>query len=163
MSDFRIDARQLKRLDKSLSKAGKDYRKGAKRFLKEIGSMIQILASKYAPISPNKGQYKRTLKGGKTTRANTSFTSGALQDAIIFEVGKDQVSIGVPSNTPAGKYAEKIHEEKGKSWKKRGVATVAKGPKADEKYIYRAADDRADKVDELLDKVIDDMIAEIGI
>ena len=50
----------------------------------------------------------------------------------------DHVSIMVPSNSPAGKYAGYIHDEKGSKWFKRGVGTIAKGPQADEKFIPRA-------------------------
>ena len=58
--------------------------------------------------------------------------------------GPDHVDILVPSNSAAGDYAKKMHDEKGRTWKNRGVGTVAKGPQADEKYIERAIEDRTD-------------------
>lgn len=42
------------------------------------------------------------------------------------------------ANAEAGKYAKRIHDEKGKTWRKRGPGTVAKGARADDKYIQRA-------------------------
>lgn len=163
MSDFKVDASQLKRLDRSLTKAGKDYKKGVKRFLKEIGHTISGLAKKYSPESPTMRDYKNMNQDGETTRANTSITSGSLRDSITYDTGKDFVSIGVPVNSRAGKYAERIHDGKGKTWHERGVRTKQKGSKADEKYITRAGDDSAKEIDALIDKVIKDLTNGIGI
>lgn len=60
------------------------------------------------------------------------------------------VDIFVPINSPAGQYAAKIHDGKGKTWSKRGVGTVAKGSKADAKYIERAIDKDESKITRLL-------------
>lgn len=163
MSDFTIDARQLKRLDKSLTKAGKDYKKGVKRFLKEIGIRIQGLARKYCPESPQKQDYARMNKSGRTNRKSSNITTGSLRDSITYETGKDKVSINVPANSRGGKYGEKIHDGKGSDWQKRGVRTQQKGVKADEKFIFRAFADSESKVDELIDKVISDMTKGIGV
>ena len=56
MPDFTIDASELKRLQKSLSKAGVEYKRGAKRLLKEVGNAVLGLARKYAPESPTKSR-----------------------------------------------------------------------------------------------------------
>ena len=65
-----------------------------------------------------KSEYTSTLKGGVTKRKASSFTSGSLKGSITMEVKKDRVEIGVPANSKAGDYAEKMHDEKGRSWKK---------------------------------------------
>ena len=163
MADFTIDARQLKRLDKSLTKAGKDYKKGVKRFLKEIGVRVSALARKYCPESPQKKDYARMNKSGVTNRKSSGITTGSLRDSIQYDAKKDRVSINVPSNSKGGKYAEKMHDKKGSAWKNRGVRTQQKGSKADDKYIYRAFEDSEDKIDELIDKVINDMTKGIGV
>lgn len=54
--------------------------------------------------------------------------SGLFQDGEVF----------VAANAEAGKYAKRIHDDKGKSWHKRGAGTRAKGTQADDKYIERA-------------------------
>ena len=141
MADFTIDARQLKRLDKSLAKAGISYKKGVKRFLKEIGTRIVWLAKKYCPESPQIKDYKKMNKSGTTRRKNSSITSGSLRESIRKDVGKDHVSINVPANSKGGKYGERIHDKKGIEWQERGIRTKQKGEKADEKFIFRAYSD----------------------
>lgn len=163
MSDFKIDTTQLKRLERSLSSAKVDYKKGVKRFLKEVGVRIQGLARKYAPESPTKSDYAKLNKSGKTNRKNTGITTGSLRDSITYDAGRDMVSINVPSNSRGGKYAERIHDKKGTEWNNRGPRTVKKGAKADEKYIYRAFDDSEKSIDKLIDKVIDDLTGAIGV
>ena len=161
MADFKIDASQLKRLDRSLSKANVSFKRGVKAFLKKVGVIVLGLARKYAPESPTLAQYASMNKSGKTKRKVS--TTGSLRDSIRTDLGADYVSINVPSNSRGGKYAEKIHDEKGKSWKKRGIRTREKGSKADEKYIYRAAEDSEKEMDALIDKTINDVINKIGL
>lgn len=68
---------------------------------------------------------------------------GGLMRSITMRSTDSMVEVFVPSNSPAGAYAFKIHEEKGKTWKDRGPGTQAKGLLADDKFIARAAADRA--------------------
>lgn len=83
---------------------------------------------------------------------------GGLMRSIAFTSDDSKVECFVPSNSPAGTYAFKMHEEKGKSWKERGPGTQAKGPQADDKFITRAAKDKesdftaivSDEIDKLL-------------
>lgn len=163
MADFTIDTAQLRRLERSLSKAGVKYENGARLMLKRIGVLVQGLARKYCPESPTIGQYAKMNKSGKTKRKRSSITTGSLRDSITHEAKKDYVSINVPSNSRGGGYAEKIHDKKGKSWKKRGVRTKQKGPKADEKFIYRAFADSEKEIDGIVDGVIDDLTKAIGV
>lgn len=50
-------------------------------------------------------------------------------------------TIFVATNSEAGKYAFRIHEQKGTAWKNRGPGTIAKGSQADDKFIVRAIND----------------------
>jgi len=159
MSDVRIDARQLKSLNKRLGRAGVDFRKGTNKLLKVIGFEVHRLAQKYCPESPTISMYAKMNKSGKTRRRKS--TTGDLKRSIRFDVKKDSVSINVPANSNGGKYAEKIHDEKHKSWKKRGPRTREKGIKADEKYIYRAAEDRSKQIDKMIDQVANELIRRI--
>ena len=78
-----------------------------------------------------------------------------------MKVGEDFVSIFVPSNSPGGKYAEKIHDKKGVQWRNRGPRTKQKGADADDKFIFRAGKKVEPEIDALIDNVLDDMIRKI--
>lgn len=160
-NDITVNQKQLLKLELSLKVAGKSYDKGKKRLLKKIGVLVQGLARKYAPESPTKSQYASMNKSGKTSRKSSGITTGSLRDSITHEVGKDFVSINVPSNSRGGDYAEKMHDKKGSAWRKRGPRTKQKGAKADEKFIYRAAEDASKDIDAIIDSVLDDLIRRI--
>jgi len=161
MADFTIDTTQLKRLQRSLGKSGPKFEKGSKLFLKKVGVLVQGLARKYSPESPTIGMYARQNKSGVTNRKRSSITTGSLRDSITSKVGKGFVSIFVPSNSRAGKYAEKVHSKTGiNEW---GPRTKQKGSKAKEEYIYRAFADSTKEIDALLDDVIDKFTDGIGV
>jgi hypothetical protein len=160
MADVTVDQKQLRRLELSLTKAGKSYDKGKKRLLHKIGAIVQGLARKYCPESPTKSMYARMNESGKTSR---SITTGSLRDSITTNQGKDFVSINVPSNSRGGEYAEKIHDKKGSEWHKRGPRTKQKGAKADDKFIFRAGKDSEKEIDGLIDQVINEMTKSIGV
>lgn len=162
-SVFKVDTSQLRRLERSLSKAGASFEKGKKLLLKKIGAVVQGTAKGYSPESPTIGMYAKMNKSGVTNRKRSNITTGSLRDSISTKTGKDEVSIFVAANSRAGKYAEKIHDGKGKSWKKRGPRTVQKGAKADDKFIDRAYLDREKNIAELVDSTIDTMINSIGV
>jgi hypothetical protein len=105
MADFTIDASQLKRLNRSLSRAGVSFKKGSKRMLSKIGVTVQGLAKDYCPESPTKGQYAAMNKSGVTKRKASSITTGSLRDSITMKAKGDEVSIFVPSNSRGGKVA----------------------------------------------------------
>lgn len=68
---------------------------------------------------------------------------GGLEKSIkykIIGVKEPDGMVYVASNAPAGKYAARIHDEKGKSWNKRGIGTQRKGARADDLFIKRAID-----------------------
>ena len=159
--DFTIDARSLKLLRLSLGKSEKVYNRGIKKVLTGIGSYIQGVARSYAPESPTIKQYAAMNQDGVTLRSRSGITTGSLRDSITSDVGKDSISIGVPTNSRGGKYAEKMHDGKGKTWHNRGPNTVRKGPKAGDKYITRAYEDSKGRVDELIDDVLDGLLRKI--
>ena len=167
MSNFTVDTSALRRLDMSFIKAGKDFKKGRKKFLQKIGVLIQGMARKYCPESPTIGDYARQNKSGKTKRNRSGITTGSLRDSITVEAKDDYVSIHVPANSRGGKYGEKMHDKKGVAgrdgWKKRGVRTQQKGSKADEKFIFRAGKDTEREQDAIVDDLINKFINSIGV
>lgn len=153
-----IDTKELKRFEKSLSKAGVKYEKGTGLLFKKIGVIVQGLARKYCPESPTIGMYANMNKSGTTKRKRSGITTGSLRDSITMKAKKDSVSIFVPSNSPGGDYAERIHDKKDSEWRERGARTKQKGAKADSKFIYRAYADSEKEIDGLVDDVLDELI-----
>ena len=158
MADVTVNQKQLAKLEIGLRLAGKSYESGKVRLLKKIGVVVQGLARRNAPESLTKSMYVGTLKGGVTKRKASSFTSGSLRKSITTEVGKDFVSIFVPSNSPAGEYAEKMEDEKGKTWNEVGKRTKQKGSQAGDKYIERAGKKAEPEIDKLIDQTLNEMI-----
>ena len=113
------------------------------RSLARIGQRVRDEAKRNAPRSPTMAQLSATLKRKKRTARRT--TPGGLEKSIEYEVKGGTCSVFVASNSYAGKYAKRIHDEKGKSWHKRGPGTIAKGSRADDKFVERAIRDNQDK------------------
>lgn len=109
------------------------------RAMNRCGLIAVREAKANAPRSPTNKIFSATLKRKKRT-ARKLFPGG-LEKSIEYEVTKEGCSVFVASNSPAGKYAKRIHDEKGKTWRKRGPGTIAKGARADEKFIERALKD----------------------
>lgn len=111
----------------------------------EIGKILLPEARKNAPKSPTRQTLNRIRKTKRKTRRNPRATSrhtpGTLEKSIQTDANEQRLEIGVPSNSNAGQYAYKMHEEKGRTWFKRGPGTVQKGAHADEKFIERAIED----------------------
>ena len=85
-------------------------------------------------------------------------TPGGLMRSITFASDDGKAEIFVPSNSDAGKYARRIHDEKGITWWKRGPGTQAKGPKADDRFILRAITDNEHQ----MLKIIDDEMRKVN-
>ena len=150
-----IDDRELVRLMRKIAKASRKNPRLIKRMFAKIGAIIHGRAKAYAPRSKTKAEYTSTLKGGTTKRSASSFTVGNLKKSITVEVKPNRVEIGVPSNSPAGKHAEKIHDEKGRSWKKLGTQNDGK---ATDKYIFKAYADSEREIKGELDNMLDNIV-----
>lgn len=92
--------------------------------------------------------FAKAQKAGKARRKANSHSRhapGGLERSIQWRMrGRglaQDAEVYVAANAEAGKYAARIHDEKGRSWFKRGPGTVAKGAKADDKYILRAVEE----------------------
>ena len=157
-SSVKIDTKQLNRLAKSLKSAGVKYERGTTKLLKKIGALVQGVARSYSPESPTIAMYARANKSGVTKRKRSNITTGSLRDSIKMKATKEEASIFIASNSRAGKYAEKMHDQKGTAWRERGKRTEQKGSKADDKFIDRAYADNVRNIDELIDDVLDDFI-----
>jgi hypothetical protein len=103
--------------------------------------------------------YRMNMLLSKNPRSTKRPMPGGLMRSITFRSTDHLVEVFVPSNSPAGSYAFKMHEEKGSRWKERGPGTQAKGPKADDKFITRAATDKKGEfiaiINDELNKAID--------
>ena len=124
----------------ALKQHGKGVSRAVGRGMKRISNAVAKKAQDFAPRSPTRTIASKTLKVQR--RSKSQRTPGGLEKSIRPEVrivGADvDAVVFVASTAPAGKYAKRIHDEKGKTWHKRGPGTVAKGPQADDKFIERA-------------------------
>jgi hypothetical protein len=139
-----VKAHNLPALIKSLSKIDSSKRIHISRALFRCGALCKRTSKQYAPISPSQAMLKTKpgfgSKGGGKGRA----LPGGLRSSIEFQSNSTQAEIYVAANSPAGRYAKRIHDEKGKTWFNRGPGTIAAGPQADEKFIQRAIEDKKD-------------------
>lgn len=125
--------------------------------IRRCGLHCQREAIANAPRSPTKKQRSATLT--RKRRTATPSTAGQLEKSIALECRGALASIYVAANgycrSPSGyNYAKRIHDEKGSKWWKRGAGTIAKGARADEKFIERAVKDNADKYQGLIEKAV---------
>ncbi len=111
--------------------------------LKECALLGMREAKANAPRSPTMKILSRTLKRKKRTAQRTM--PGGLERSIFCESDDKRASVFVPLNSEAAKYARYIHDEKGKRWFNRGAGTIAKGQRADDKFIARAIHDNKSK------------------
>lgn len=118
-------------------------------------------ANANAPRSPTKKQHSKTLKRKRIT-ARRQFFPGGLEKSIAAEtLPNGDVSVFVAKNSYAADYARYIHDEKGTRWFKRGAGTVAKGARADEKFIERAVNDNAERYRKVYEQEIQKELANL--
>lgn len=132
-------------------------KRGAANAMRRIGGIVQSLAIEYAPKGPTQqelerlrkaewklrgkkpsGAQKAAWKASRKANSHSRPAPGSLMQSISMTSDATNATIFVASNSAAGKYAFRIHEQKGTAWKNRGPGTIAKGSKADEKFITRA-------------------------
>lgn len=140
-----------------LKSFGEHIEAAAMRGFVRAGRDVLKHAKRNAPRSPTKGQIIKTLKRKKTTDRNP--TPGGLEKSITVFVDPHSVSVGIPSGKNVDDYAERIHDEKYITWRNRGPGTVAKGNRADEKFIARAVDDRQSATNTVVDEEINKELA----
>lgn len=141
------------------------------RALYRAGALVKDTAVRYAPKSPTTQERKRMSKATKaqwaaakarrSARSTSRDTPGGLMRSIQFKATKDNAEIFVAANSEAGRYAFAIHELKGKTWKNRGVGTIAKGSQADDKFITRAIKDREEDIFRIMEHVLSDAISKL--
>ena len=139
-----------------LRRVARDGDKATAQALRTIAVLVQREAVKNAPRSPTRGQLnklrKTRRKVTRKARATSRPAPGALENSIERESDSNQARIFVASNSAAGKYANRMHELKNKpsGWRNRGPGTVAKGSRADEKFIQRAIVDNEGVIMDIL-------------
>lgn len=141
-----------KALERAMQDAGRQARKDAVANAPKGPTAEQARAQRKAAWVGKHGAGKASIRafnkaqraGKKRRKANSHsrHAPGGLERSIQWRLlGKGlnlDAEVYVAANAEAGKYAKRIHDEKGKTWRKRGPGTVAKGARADDKYILRA-------------------------
>ncbi len=140
-----------------LASFGERIEAAAMRGFVRAGRDVLKHAKRNAPRSPTKAQIIKTLKRKKTTDRNP--TPGGLEKSITVFVDTHSVSVGIPSGKNVDAYAVRIHDEKYIKWLHRGPGTVAKGERADEKFIARAVEDRQAATNTVVDEEINKELA----
>ena len=134
-----------------------------KRTLFRIATTIKDTAVDYAPISPTQQLINRARvtrrKVPRKARAYSRTKPGGLRRSIDFTATETDAEIFVASNSEAGPYAWRIHNERWNKWFKRGLGTKAAGEQAREKFIERAIIDRADDSQRIIQDMTNKVIA----
>ena len=133
------DIQGLDAVNAALRNLTKVAPQAARRAMARCGLIAVREAKANAPRSPTMKQHSATLKRKKRTARR--MLPGGLEKSIEFEATETGCSVFVASNSQAGRYARRIHDEKGVTWRNRGPGTIAKGARADEKFIERAIKD----------------------
>ena len=140
-----VEIRGLDELTRALTRFPERLSAARSRAGARVGLHCVREAKANAPRSPTKAQHSKTLKRKRIT-ARRQFFPGGLEKSIECEtLANGDVSVFVAKNSFAADYARYIHDEKGVRWFKRGAGTVAKGSRADEKFIERAVNDNAER------------------
>lgn len=136
-----------------ISKAKGKLTEGIAAAIRQCGLHALRESKRNAPRSPTMKQRSATLVRKRRTKQKSA--PGGLERSIVCDIMGDTATIYILQNSAAGKYARRIHDEKGKTWWKRGAGTVAKGNRADEKFIQRALKDNAKAYEAKLAKAVE--------
>lgn len=113
--------------------------------LNRIAKIAHREAVRNAPKSPTQQELRSANPDKKRRKRNPRATSrpmpGGLERSIAYVSNEESADIYVSAGSEAGRYAFRIHSEKGVTWHKRGPGTVAKGGRADAWFILRALED----------------------
>ena len=154
----------IEKFIKDLQKFGvKMKRRQTLAFLK-AGEVVVGTAKNYCPMSETAGQISARLKTKKRTEQEDIHPGRLAQSIRLMSYDDKHAAIGVPSNSKAGDYASKIHDEKGSSWDDYGPGTLAKqrsGYKAREKFISRAVVDETDAIITIFSKQIERALSDL--
>ena len=132
-----IEIRGLAEIERKLKAAGRVASAVAERGLARCGAIALRDAVRMAPRSPTKAQYSATLKRKKRTDRKRFFPGG-LEKSIETETKGGVCTVFVRRNSFAGKYARRIHDERGVTWHNLGPGSIAKGGPVGEEFIKRA-------------------------
>lgn len=152
--EITVDLKGVPEALDTLRRVARDGVKATGRALSRITLLVQREARKNAPRSPTRAQINRQRKTRREVtrqaRATARPAPGGLIASIEREVRGDAGYIFVAANSAAGRYAYRIHELKNRpgGWRARGPGTIARGARADEKFIARAlVDERGNMLD----------------
>ncbi len=116
--------------------------KALPRAMIKCGMIAKREAVRNAPRSSTQSTKNNLRKTNRRRPAGERSSSrakpGGLERSISMKAGANNAEVFIATNSEAGKYAFRIHEQKGISWHERGPGTIQKGGRADDKFIERA-------------------------
>ena len=151
----------IKKFIKDLEQFGVKMKRRQKLAFFKAGKLVEGTAKKYCPMSETADQISARLKTKERTEQKKIDPGRLAQSIRLMSHDDKHAAIGVPSNSGAGKYASRIHDEKGSSWFKVGRGTKAKGPQADSEFITRAVKDETDAIITIFSKQIEKALRDL--
>ena len=147
--DITIQSPNIADALRELERLGPAAAKSLERSATRASFLVQRESIRNAPRSPSqkivralrKTRRKTKRKDRAVSRPNPAGLERSIARDVI--VGPDGVtaSVFVASNSEAGRYAARIHDGKGLTWRNRGPGTIQKGARADDKFMDRAVID----------------------
>jgi hypothetical protein len=136
-------------------------REAAQVALNRCALLAQREAIKNAPRSPTQSQLNKAMtmwapKGsntlvrtnkegvlvqrprGRKAGSSSRPMPGGLEKSITSYVNGLEAIVFISANSHAGKYARKMHDERGKTWSNLGIGSKAKGARVSDKFIEHA-------------------------
>ncbi len=123
--------------------------KALPRAMIKCGMIAKREAVRNAPRSSTQSTKNNLRKTSRRRKADERSTGrakpGGLERSVSMTHGSDNAEVFIATNSEAGKYAFRMHEQKGISWHERGPGTIQKGGRADDKFIERAINENQDE------------------
>ena len=178
MAGVTVGIRGIEKVEGKIKGLHLGVRSAVEGAVKTCAIIAKDEAVKNAPVSPTQEQINNAMRLWKPVKGDANRLTrkdrhgkrryrkrgrkpdavravpGGLRNSITAWAEGLEACVFVPSNSPAGKYARRIHDEKGKAWHKRGIGTVAMGERADDKFIERAIGDNKDKFYKRIKKAV---------
>ena len=158
-ADLTVEVKGATELQAAFERVARECPQAIARAHFRIAGIIRPEAKLNCPRSPKREELdalrNTDRKVKRKPRAHSRPSPGGLIRSIDSASNSAGAAVYVAANSEAGKYARKMHDDKGVSWFKRGPGTVARGARADAKFISRAIDENQTQIRVIIDSELD--------